>query len=343
MAFLDWQWCSLEDFRHARTLACLYAFLAARWSTTSIPSTLTALRRMLREEYLDFELPTTAPLARDVLKGLQRICAQRDAPSPAKMLAVDDMSRLLPPNWSRSERTSSAKASGTRLKDAVAWLGAILIRDALLRPRELALLLWSDLRLKNVGTSFVVSASVRHMNADSGFVPRRIVEVTVRTTKTSDAASPPTPMLERADFLCPVAALKAARQAYRTAHGLRSTEMPDGNEFVLACFGRSSSVKPDALKRHLVRKLRVHRPRSLQASDFTLYSIRRGGVTDLILAGIDVRTIQARGRWKSVDSLDAYFAGYSEDLQIAASERLGEATAAASARSRASGRRRTRS
>ena len=321
MRFLDAFGYELADLGHADTLADMYIFLAANWSTTGIPSTLTATRKMLRREAYDVVLPTHAQDAKDVLTALLKICAPRDRVRPAKPLILNDTKLFLPTGWSNTKRTNSQLALGTPLEQVEAWLaGVLFIRFDLLRPKELALLMLSDIEIKTAQVApYIMLGQSGRRSSQAPKRRTRYLQVTVNTTKTSCVKLPPASLVQREDVFCPVAAFKAVVAVRRS---LFPEQSPHAETHVLSTFGKSTQSKQSRLTRQLRQRITPGIDRSVTEKEFSLYSLRRGGVTDLVAAGVDERLIQALGRWKSRISLDAYFAAYSPDLQLMATVRL---------------------
>lgn len=209
------------------------------------------------------------------------------------------MTAFLPASFDRARVTSlrRLRALDTALHDAELWFGALTMRFALLRPKELCQLRLGDVRVRS------------DKDADGTMV--RLVTVLVRTTKTSPSAFPPAVMVARPDFLCPVAAFRAVLLARASADADATLTVRD-KQFLLSTLGRTTAARQNKLGKLLRAKVAASpAPRPVEPAAFTSYSRRRGGTTDMVASGVDARLIQAQGRWLNISSLDAYYAGNS--------------------------------
>jgi hypothetical protein len=290
----------LEDLAESEdAIIDFHVFLAYRISTKSIPSTLTVLKRVLCREFnvSDIELPRSK-LVRDCARALRRHYEMRDNQPLPGPLPIE-MMRFFAPQ-TEPGRTPS-------LREAELFFATIMMRLALLRPFDLQNLTFRSFRVRRSAT-----------NAGDG-TARCYLRISVRLTKTLNRKLPPTLLVERpGDLLCPVRAYSALVGAWRAHHKTGPAVFPPDNARVISCFGQrlSGGTLLNACRDLLPLCYRKHRA-------FGLYSIRRGGVTDLISAGVNDRLIQQLGRWLTITSIDPYYKGSaSEDLALAASLQL---------------------
>lgn len=112
-----------------------------------------------------------------------------------------------------------------------------------------------------------------------------VLFVTITATKTSTKPGPPQPVVARFDKLCVWLAFQA---------------IPKPADLSIRVVGSVFSVQS------LTTWARAALPPSYD-DKFTLYALKRAGVTSLLLAGVDDRLVQAVGRWASPTSVDAYW------------------------------------
>lgn len=155
---------------------------------------------------------------------------------------------------------------------------------ALLRKAELLALRWRDVKKIDKGAKIFVSISKTDPNSKGMFVH----------------------VASRSDVLCPVAALISLASIAEASI--------DEDAFIFTATNRKSPTNQPLSHAAFVKRIKKWVAEiGLDPRDFSGHSLRRGGATALIRAGVTPELVQLQGRWRS-DAYKLYVQRSSEQL-----------------------------
>lgn len=290
----------LHDFRQPHVTAEYVIYALAHWSGASLGNRLGAVDGMLARAGLP-RMPRQHQLVRDVRAAVVKVCAPRDVPKPAIPLPLEVFIDV-------------GHHACTTEEDAQAWFLCLCIRFALVRPAEVTQLTFADVKLRwphAVDSDYARRPQAAHAVAIQPF-----------TTKTSAAPWPAVLLVRSDNSMCAVAAF---------ARVLGYASQPAGSppDDTAAISSLSTSQICDWVRARLPAEYKSH---------FSLYSLKRVGVTDMVAAGVPDREITATGRWFGGASFEQYYdvptmaAAASSRLVAAQRDAVGASDRAAAAR-----------